>query len=90
MRCITLCQSTSCINKKSLPPIDIRIYVRYIVGMVKTIVLKRIINGRIHKSIIRREAIMHMDIIDAIIARCIELDVYVDVDTLIDDVVDRY
>lgn len=57
---------------------------------IKTIILQRNVNGRVHQSTLRRRVHMHIDIIAELIQRCINHHVNVDVDALIDNVTDKY
>jgi len=55
--------------------------------MVKTIVMVRNVEDRVHLTRIRGEVPLHIDLVEKVINRCTQRGINVDCDTLIDTVI---
>ena len=57
--------------------------------MVKTITLKRIVNGKSHISRLKRDVHVHIEILEILINRCIRRGILLDIDSLINTLTGR-
>lgn len=56
----------------------------------KTIILERIVKGRIHRTRLTRPCFLHCDIIEQLFNRLVRLNPLVDIDELFNQVVEKY
>jgi len=57
---------------------------------VKTIILHRIKNDRLHKTILSKPVRMHIDILDQLFERALKWGMVLEIDEIIDSIVEKY
>lgn len=57
--------------------------------MTKTIVLQRIKDGRSHRTILRADVPLHIDIVSLLHSRLLRYNINADIDELMDSVIDK-